>query len=66
VKVEARIKWATDRRRARYRALLESISSTNDTGLSDNTVATILAAKRGPWSKALTLDDLLRSLGIES
>ncbi len=65
MKVETRIKWATDRKRTRYRALLDNISDANDTGLSDETVLAMLAAKHGPWSKAMTVDELLENLAIE-
>ncbi len=63
--VEARIKRLADRRRTHYRALLDSMWGTNDTDFSDKTVLAILAAKHGSWSKAMTLDDMLRSLGID-
>lgn len=65
MKVKTRIKWSIGKRRTHYRALPVNISGTNDTGLSDETVLAILATKRGPWSKAMTLDDMLRSLGID-
>jgi hypothetical protein len=65
VKVETRIKWSIGKRRTRYRALLDNISGAIDTGLSDETVLAILAAKHRPWSKAMTVNELLQNLGIE-
>ena len=35
-------------------------------GLSDENVLAILAAKRGRWSKGMTVDELFQSLGIEA
>jgi hypothetical protein len=41
------------------------MSGSNDTGRSDETVLATLAAKHGPWSKAMTADELFERLGVE-
>lgn len=65
MKIETRVKHANEDRRRRYRALVERIARTNDTGMSDETVLAILNAGRGAWSDAMTAEELLASMGIE-
>lgn len=63
--IEKRIKRSNEIRRNRFHRLLERIAATNNTGLSDATVLAILNADRGPWSEAMTAEELLVSLGID-
>lgn len=65
VKVTKHLKCANEARKRRYRQLVDGIARTNDTGYSDDVVLAVLKAKSGPWSKAMTADELLASLGLE-
>lgn len=66
MKVTKHVKCMTDKRRRRYRQLIDRIVRTNDTGFSDEVVLAVLNAKRGPWSKAMTGDELMASHGMAS
>jgi hypothetical protein len=59
VKVEKRIKHATECRIRRYRELLDRIARTNDTGLDDELVAKILEAESGPWTTFRSVDEMM-------
>jgi hypothetical protein len=65
MKVEKRTKRASAERMQRYRELCERIARTNDTGLSDNTVRSILNADRGRWTSYASAEEMFASLGIE-
>lgn len=65
MKVEAKTKLGIDKKRARLRALHQTVTVKNNTGLSDGTVLAILAAKQGRWSPAMTADEAFRCLDIK-
>jgi hypothetical protein len=66
MKIVKRIKHVTEVRKHRFQRLLERITTTNDTGLSDEIVLAILKADRGPWSEVVTVEELFASLGIDA
>ncbi|CAJ4550096.1 Uncharacterised protein [Burkholderia pseudomallei] len=64
MKIAKRIKVRSDARGRCHRVMLDRIGKTNDTGYSDDVVLSVLKAKNGPWSKPMSADQLLASLGI--
>ena len=63
MKVRKRIQMINNARK-HEQMLLAQIARTNDTGLDDRVVLAILKAKDGPWSKAMTVEELFAYLGI--
>ncbi|WP_431226615.1 hypothetical protein [Burkholderia contaminans] len=63
MKVTKHIKRMNEARNQRSRQLIDRIARTNDTGYSDGVVLAVMKADRGPWSKAMTVEELLASLG---
>lgn len=59
-----RVKYANEARNRRFKQLVDRIARTNDTGFSDGVVLAVLKAKSGPWSEAMTVEELLASMGI--
>lgn len=66
MKVTKHIKRTGEARHRRYRQLVERIVSKNDTGYSNDVVLAVLKAKSGPWSKPMTAEELLASMGFDT
>lgn len=65
MKIARRVKRTNADRMRRYRELLDRIATTNNTGLSDETVLAILNADRGSWTEYESVEEMFASLGIE-
>lgn len=64
--VRKRIKRANDARVQHNHVLLARISKTNDTGLDDGVVLSILRAKKGPWTEYTSVEEMLAFIGAET
>lgn len=65
MKIIRRVKSANEDRIRRYRELCERVARTNDTGLSNDTVRSILNADRGQWTSYASVEEMFAELGID-
>lgn len=65
LKIAMRTRRANAARMRRYRELCERIARTNETGLPDDTVKSILSADRGPWTSYASVEEMFEVLGID-